>query len=119
MNSVKYARAVLKNYKIKPNKSEQRLDNFLDENFKGKFIYNRGQILIEGKIPDYFGIDDKKVLIEFAGRRFHTEEELEEKKKLFAKYGFRTLIIWQEELGDEQKLFEKILFWYYKNLVVQ
>ena len=109
---VKQARAVLKNYRLKPNKSEQKLLALLDEYLPGKFIYNGGQILIEGKIPDFVNVNDRKVIIELVGRRDlpkHTKEELEKRQELFSKYGWRTLYIYQDDLKNEDQLLEDII----------
>ena len=110
MNKVKEARAILKTYRLKPNKSEQELLNLLNEEFPGEFIFNGGQITIEGKIPDFFSVNGKKQIIELAGR-FHDWMELNERIKLFKKYGFNTLIIEYKELKDLDELWEKIFFW--------
>ena len=113
MNQLAKARAILKTFKIKPNRSEQRLLDFLNEFFPGEFIFNDGSFLINQKIPDFPCINKHKAILELIGRRDfpkHTDEELEEREKLFKRYGFRTLFIYQEDLRDEDKLFEDILF---------
>ena len=113
MNGIKQARTILKNYRVKPNKSEQRLLDFLNEFFPGKFVFNDGRLLIDQKIPDFPCVNGHKVILELIGRRDfpkHTDEELEQREKLFAEYGFRTLFIYQEDLRNEDKLFEDVLF---------
>jgi len=116
---IKQARIILKNHRIKPNRSEQKLLDLLEYYFPGKFMYNGGQITIEGKIPDFININERKVIIELVGRRDfpkHSEEELEDRKAMFAKYGFRTLYVYQEDLRDREDLFQTILFFTYKGI---
>ena len=113
MNSIKQARILLKNYRLKPNKSEQKFLKLLDEWFPGKLIFNEGQLTIYGKIPDFVRTDKHKVIIELIGRRDfdrHSDEALEEKERLYSRLGFRTMFVDQRELQDEDKLFEDILF---------
>ena len=113
---VKQARAILKNFRIKPNKSEQKLLDFLNDYFPNQFIFNDGRLLIDQKIPDFPCIDGHKVILELIGRRDlpkHTDEELQEREKLFSLYGFKTMFIYQEDLKDEDKLLEDLLFFLY------
>ena len=111
--NIKQARTILKNYRLKPNKSEQKLLDLLNEYFPKEFIYNGGQVTIEGKIPDFINVNKHKVILELIGRRDfpkHSAEELEGREKLFKQFGFKTLFIYQEDLKNESKLFEDILF---------
>lgn len=113
MNKVAHARVVLKTYRLKPNRSEQKLLEFLNDYFPGEFIFNDGRLLIDQKIPDFPNINKHKVILELIGRRDlpkHSEEELQEREKLFKAFGFGTLFIYQEDLKNEDKLFEDILF---------
>ena len=113
MNKIAHARTVLKKFRLSPNKSEQKLLAILNEYFPGKFVFNDGRLLIDQKIPDFPCIDGHKVILELIGRRDfpkHSDEELQDREALFQEYGFRTLFIYQEDLKDEDKLFEDILF---------
>jgi len=117
--SVKQARIVLSTYRIQPNKSESRLLEFLNFYFPGKFMYNGGQILVEGKVPDFIDINGQKVFLELAGKRFHDVDEMKTKCLLYKRYGFRTLVIWSDEVraGREDSLLEKIYHWYHNRVV--
>ena len=119
MNSIALARARLKNYKLKPNKSELWLEEFLNDMLPGEYIRNGGQITIEGKVPDYFNINSHKTVIELVGRKDfpkHSPEALEEKEKIYAKYGFKTLFLDMKSLKDEDTLFTDILYFTYFGL---
>ena len=81
-----------------------------------KFV-GTGEVIINGKIPDYININHKKQLIELFGNYWHSLErtgrnrleEEENRIKIFEKYNYLTLVIWEDELEkDEEKLVEKI-----------
>lgn len=114
--SLRNARAALKSYKIKPNKVERELREFLNLYLPGEFTYNGGQVIIEGKVPDFFCIKNQKALIELVSERYHDEDELEDREELFSKYGFKTLMVYDYELKNEEELFNKILFWLYEGV---
>jgi len=112
MNKVARARAILKKARMKPNKTELSLLEFLNEAFPKQFIYNGGQIIIEGLVPDFFCIDGSKALIEFIGNPNypkHDPEYLEEREKLYIKYGFKVLYLYTKDLLDEDALADKVL----------
>ena len=112
MNQFALARAKLKNFRFKPNQTELGLIEFLEEEFPGKFIFNGGQLMICGLVPDFFCAKHQAIL-EYIGRRDlpkHEPEYLEEREKIFAKFGFRTMYIYQENLKDKYQLSLDILF---------
>lgn len=93
---------------MKPNKCEQKLINFFTkENLPYNFVGD-GKFFLAGKCPDFINTNGEKIVIEFAGRYFHTEEEMRERSKLFLKYGFKTIVIWEEELLDLNQIKDKI-----------
>ena len=65
-----------------------------------------------GKNPDFINTNGEKKLIEYAGRYWHTGEEMDKRTELFAKYGFKTLIIWDNEfLKNPEKTIEVVARW--------
>ena len=104
---------------ITPNKQETSLQNLLNEIFPNiwEFIGD-GKIPIEGKHPDFY--DGDHHLIELFGGYWHSEEvtgrtkeqEENERIEVFAKAGYFTLIIWEDELRDKITLSQKIRNWY-------
>jgi len=93
----------------KPTKPEVFLTNFLDEVVTNKYNYvGDGQVWIAGKNPDFINGEEKK-LIEFFGRFWHKEEDEFSRLQHFKEQGYRTLIIWEEELQDLNSLKRKIL----------
>lgn len=93
---------------LKPNKSEIKLFHIIEELFLGKFLINTKAeyLIIEGKIPDFVNIEDKKI-IELYGDYWHRNESNEKQNKrinLFLNNGYKTLIIWEHELKNLEKL---------------
>ncbi len=96
---------------IHPNKPETLVMNLLNEVDPNnwKFVGD-GQVVIEGRIPDFFNTNGHKKIIEVFGDYWHGErarcyEETEEgRKALFDKYGYTTLVIWESELKNPEEV---------------
>lgn len=103
---------------------ERRLRRGLNKLFPNEYKYvGDGQIFIGGKSPDFINVNGQKKIIELFGDFWHgkqyrriaqndnsTNKEHKLKRiKHFAKYGFKTLIIWQRELTNIPKLKKKLL----------
>jgi len=107
---------------LKPNDSETFLINFLDYLLPDEYEYvGDYRIWINRKNPDFL-CKKKKKLIEFFGwvhtkefrskynNDFKTNKEHEEEKiNHFKKEGYSTLVLWENDLKDEEKLKERIL----------
>lgn len=97
---------------IKPNKVEIKLSNFLENIIPRVFCYNgdfRLGISIGGKIPDFVNMNSRKQVIELFGDYWHKGENPEDKVNHYAKYHYDCLVIWEAELGNREKLKDKIL----------
>ena len=93
----------------KPNNDEAYLFSILEKNFPHEWNFvGDGKVIIEGKNPDFININGKKQIIELFGKRWHEESEIQPRMEIFAKYGYKTLILWDYELKNEEKLMEKI-----------
>lgn len=104
-----YVRKIMKAYNVQPNKKEIQLDKILRIVLPGQYKYvGDGQIIIEGKNPDFINCNGHKKIIELFGDYFHDVSEIEGRKNHFSKYGYETLIIWEHELKNEKDLIEKI-----------
>lgn len=98
----------------KPNKAERRLVQIIqDHNLPYKYVGN-GVVWFEGYNPDFINVDGHKGVIELFGDYWHTAGARTirawegDRAYHFAKYGFRTLVIWEGELKDESKVASKI-----------
>ena len=116
-----YKEKRLKNlFKLKShrqNLQEKLIDSIIQLRVPREYIYSgTGEIFIGGKVPDWFNVNGKKKLIEYFGNYWHGEKrtgrtkEQEEKQRVdhFAKYGFTTLVIWESELSNPEKISNKI-----------
>lgn len=95
---------------IKPTKLEVKVDNLLQKLLPNeyKFVGN-GYTWIVGKCPDFLNIDGQKKLIEVFGDYVHKGETGADRIIHFKKYGFDTLLIWENELKDIENLSKRIL----------
>jgi len=93
-----------------PNKKEQILNRILKTNWphEWKFVGD-GRVVIEGKNPDFINTNGKKQIIELFGTYWHKESEVDERTNIFGKYGYKTLILWENELKNEQEVISKVL----------
>lgn len=118
MNKFALARAKVKFFRFKPNMTELKLLDFLEDKFPGEFQWNGGQIQINGKVPDFYN-SKHHVFLEYIGRKDfpkHEPEELEKRKKLFENLGFRVMYIHSEDLKDPDNLYLDILFFLHYNI---
>jgi len=106
-------KALCKTTRKYPNKKERLLNKIL----KGllgneyKFVGN-GKVLIENFNPDFINVNGQKKIIEHFGDYWHNLPgyKIRDKKrlKIYRKYGYETLIIWEHELKDLTKVKNKI-----------
>lgn len=110
-------KAMLAGLEIKPTKPERRLKNKLNHLFPREYKYvGNGNIFIGRKCPDFININGQKKIIELFGTYWHSKEVIGRTKKQeenqrikhFAKYGYKTLIVWEKELKNIFKLKGKL-----------
>lgn len=83
------------------NKQEKYVESFLNYlGYEYRFVGD-GKLIIGGKCPD-FCLGFK--LIEFFGSRWHEVWEEDYRTRHFKGYGYETLIVWDYELKDMNKL---------------
>jgi len=94
----------LQSFHRSPNKPEQKLIEIIDKyNLPYKFVGN-GEFIIGGKNPDFLNINGEKKLIEIYGIYWHRNDNPEDRINLFKQYGFNTIIFWENELDDVEKI---------------
>jgi G:T-mismatch repair DNA endonuclease (very short patch repair protein) len=68
---------------------------------------------IEGLNPDFINCNGQKKIIELFGDYWHNREDskIRDKKrlKIYKKYGYETLVVWEKELKDMNKLKTKLI----------
>lgn len=98
----------------KPTRPERELLNLINEHQLPYRYVGDGSFLIEGFNPDFVNINGKKHVIEVFGRVWHEDLVKDWKRTelgrimVFNSYGFKTLIIWEEELKHKDAVIEKI-----------
>jgi hypothetical protein len=102
----------LKKFRIscskKPNKMEKLLFDLLEETLPGEYEFvGDYKIWIEGKNPDFINKDKSKI-IEFFGDYWHRKDEEKPRILHFKNFGFDSMIIWEHELKNTNKLINKI-----------
>lgn len=99
---------------ICPNKKERILINILKQvKFPFKFTGD-GSFIIGGYIPDFVNYNGKKQIIELFGDYWHNMDRvLWHRTELgrmmaFSRFGYKTLIIWEHELKEPNKVISRI-----------
>lgn len=92
-----------------PNKAELRVKALLNKLFPNeyKFVGN-GEFILGGKCPDFMNINGQKKLIELFGDYWHRNDNPEDRINYFKRFGFDTLVLWEHELEDYNKIVSKI-----------
>jgi very-short-patch-repair endonuclease len=97
---------------LNPNKPEKILiELFKKFNINFKYVGN-SKFYVDRFNPDFIDKKNKKI-IEFNGTYWHTKDDYvinkdNEKLRTYTEHGYSTLIIWDKELGDTDKLIDKV-----------
>lgn len=86
----------------RPNQAEAKLLGLL-QCFSGWEYVGDGCLIIGGLSPDFVNTS-KNLVIELYGNYWHEGEDEDSRKRAFALFGYRTLIVWENELEDEDFL---------------
>lgn len=106
--SEEHIKKIFKSLHIKPNKKEKFLFKLIKINhFPYKFVGD-GKFILAGKCPDFLNCNGQKKVIELFGDYWHRNDNPQKRIRLFAKYGFKTLIIWERELKNSDNVIQKI-----------
>lgn len=98
----------------KPTKPEKCLDKFLQQKYPNQWKYvgdGSFWMRVDGGFvnPDFININGQKKIIELFGAHWHKLEEEQQRIDLFAKYGYQTLVIWDHELKNIDKIKDRLL----------
>jgi len=94
---------------IRPNKVELKLKQILGKYFPDEWKYvGDGQVILGGKCPDFINTDGSKQLIELFGVWWHSLFDIAKRTEHFKQYGFSLLVIWDDELDNEEKIITKV-----------
>lgn len=107
--SNEYVRKQMKARHLQPNKTEIFLESFLFKLFGSEYKYvGDGEFILAGKCPDFVNINGQKKIIELFGNYWHQSDDGNKRIELFKKYGYQTLIVWEDELSSLSSLKEKL-----------
>lgn len=107
----------LKGLLQKPTKPEKELISIIQE-YKLPYKYvGDGSFILGNLNPDFINVNGKKQIIEVFGRVWHQKLLRNEDWKrselgrimVFNSYGFKTLIIWDDELQNRDKVLDKLI----------
>ncbi len=98
-----------------PNKPESTVMNLLNELYPSEWKYTGdGDVILGGQNPDFMNINGEKKIVELFGDYWHTvrarayKDTESGKTALYKSYGYDTLIIWEKELKDTEKVKGKL-----------
>ena len=108
-----YVKKIMKSFNVRQNKKEKELEKILNNLHPNEWKFvGDGQLIIDGKCPDFTNINGQKKLIELFGDYWHRNDDPEDRIKIFEPFGYKTLVIWEKELRDIKALSEKVLSFY-------
>lgn len=94
-----FAQRMIKAWRLTPNKKEFRLNDILNSLYPGEWKFvGDGQVVINGKCPDFINVNGQKKIIELFGDYWHQGENPDDRAAVFAPFGYETLVIWEREL---------------------
>lgn len=95
---------------IKPNKPETAILNLLNRLYPTEWKYTGDfSFMINGKNPDFVNCNGQKKIIELFGDYWHKGQNPEDRAKIFKLFGYDTLVIWESELKNINKVTNKII----------
>jgi len=93
----------------KPNKAENFILNLLNELYPNEWKYTGDfSVVINGKNPDFINVNGQKKIIEFFGDYWHQGEDPKDRAKVFAPFGYETLVVWESELKNMDSVVSRI-----------
>lgn len=102
----------------RPTKLEQKYVFFFNKYSLPLAYCGNGSLIIDGKNPDFYENNGKKICIEVANKKqkmvrsrgkYKSWQEYEQQRiEHFAKYNWKCLVLWQDELKNEEVLLDKI-----------
>jgi G:T-mismatch repair DNA endonuclease (very short patch repair protein) len=111
-NRDRFIKAQRRGMQIYPNKPEKILIKLLTKISKDYKYTGNGSLIIDGFNPDFVNINGQKKIIEFYGTYWHKRPEVISRDirriKSYHKYGYKILIIWEQELKNINKLLRKL-----------
>lgn len=97
----KFCREWKKSHSILPNKLELKVETLLSKLFGSDYKYvGDFDTFIGGKCPDFINVNGQKKIIEVFGDYWHDGDDPNDRISHFAKYGFKTLVLWESDIHN-------------------
>ena len=104
-----YVKKQMKARNVKQNKTEKKLEDTISKVLPNEYKFvGHGEVVIAGKCPDFINVNGQKKIIELFGDYWHRDDIPGAREKIFAEYGYDTLIIWEHEFEDIDRLKMKL-----------
>ena len=98
---------------LRPNKAEDKLFFILNKLYPGEWKYTGDfSFMIGSKNPDFVNSNGQKKCIELFGDYWHKGQDPKDREKIFAEYGWDTLVVWECELKTKEQLESRIRDFY-------
>lgn len=99
---------ILKGLIKRPTSLEKKMIEIIEKNnLPYKYVGN-GSFLIGFKNPDFVNVNGQKICMEVANFYHHKGNWEKNRIEHFAKYGWKTIVIWENEFDNENIILEKI-----------
>lgn len=107
------SKKALLNSNRSPNNTEKKLNIIINKTLPNEYNFvGQGKVIIDGLCPDFININGQKKIIELYGDYWHKmpNRKLQDARRIktYKKYGYKTLIVWEHELKDIDKVTNKI-----------
>ena len=90
---------------LHPNKPETLLLNLLNELYPNEWKFTGDfSFMINGKNPDFVNCNGQKKCIELFGDYYHKGQNPQDRKDIFKEFGYGTLVIWEHELKNMNRV---------------
>ena len=90
-----------KNSHMLPNRQENFIYFLLNKMYPKEWKYTGDfSTIINGKNPDFINVNGQKKIIEYNGTHWHQNDIPGRREAVFAEHGYDTLVIWDKELKD-------------------
>jgi len=105
----KYISKIIKALHSKPNKLEKRVIEIINENNLPFKYVGSGEIIINGRNPDFISIDGSKKVIEIFGNYWHSplfnphidwKRTYKETINFYKEQGYDCLVLWEDEVKE-------------------
>ena len=104
-----YVQKQMKARNVRQNKTEKQLEDTINKILPNEYKFvGHGEVVIGGKCPDFININGQKKIIELYGDYWHDGQNPQDRINIFKEYGYDTLVIWEHELKDIDKLKVKL-----------